>query len=103
MRQLALTVTPHSPYPASLQRMKPVGMDVHVLNHLSLVQPRQNRPDSIHHVSRQLPGIILLEKPFKPTVLETSYHLLTVVRSAPRVKLILLALGRLECSLRPLE
>lgn len=60
-------------------------MDVHILNHLRLVQPRQNSLDPVHHVRRQLPGIILLEKPFKPPVLETHYHRFSVACSASLV------------------
>lgn len=77
--------------------MKPVGMDVHILNHFRLMQPRQNGPDPVHHVRRQLPGITLLEKPFQPPVFETRYHAFNVACSASLVNWNLNKLGGKSC------
>ncbi len=65
--------------------MQPVGMDVHIFNRLRLMEPRENGPDPIHHVRRELPGIIFFEKPFQLSVLKTRDHALTVSRSASLV------------------
>ena len=60
-------------------------MDVYIFDHFRLMQPRENGPDPIHHVRRELPRIIFFEKPFQPSVLKTRYHALTVARSASPV------------------
>ena len=72
--------------------MKPVGMDVHILNHLRLMQPCEDCPDPVHHVRWQLPGVILLKKSFQPPMPETDYHISTVACSASLVNVLISAL-----------
>jgi hypothetical protein len=68
--------------------MKPVGMDIHIFNRFRLVQPRQNCLNPVHHIRRELAGIILLKKPFKPPVPETHYHIYSVACRASLVNII---------------
>jgi hypothetical protein len=48
----------------------------------------QNCSNPVYHIRRELSGIILLEKPFKPSVLEAHYHILIVARRASLVNII---------------